>query len=67
MASPSWNLDRTTFGPGTLSSSSMCYPLASSTYGPDWGFVDPNDAISSSSELQQRLEDDFDTSTTSKK
>ncbi|KAM2864065.1 hypothetical protein FF1_022772 [Malus domestica] len=65
-ASPSWNSDRTTFDLGTLSSSSTCDPPASSTYYPDWGSVDPNNAISSSSELQQRLEDNFDASTTSK-
>ncbi|KAM1513115.1 hypothetical protein ACFX1Z_024585 [Malus domestica] len=35
-------------------------------YGADWGFIDPNDGISSSSKLQQKLEDDFDTFTTIK-
>ncbi|KAM0958709.1 hypothetical protein EV1_023767 [Malus domestica] len=35
-------------------------------YGADWGSVDPNDAVSSFSESQQKLEDDFDAFTTTK-
>ncbi|KAM1733283.1 hypothetical protein ACFX11_018908 [Malus domestica] len=48
----------------------LCRPLhvrpTSVLYGADWGFVDPNDSVSSSSKLQQKLKDDFDTFTTIK-